>query len=151
MAITPLTGSDWHAEPDRLLLYREVPHLPCTTPQAGKMKKIVGWTSVIDSILVFYSSIYAIRSSLIYSEIAGKARILLGRLRFCGYHCISVPLHRIFLGLTQYLDYCKRLLVSSQKWRVPRQASTICKGPRERVWGTVSLISMLTDWLAITR
>ena len=48
------------------------------TLEMGRRKIAVGWTSINDSILIFYGSIYSIGQTPIYYEIAGNARILLG-------------------------------------------------------------------------
>ena len=52
------------------------------THKAGRIKLPVGWANLGDSILVFYSFIYATGSTAVYYDIIGKARILLGCLRF---------------------------------------------------------------------
>ena len=55
--------------------YGMVPRLSHLLVRPAHWKMLVGWTSVNDSILVFYSCIYAIGSTPVYNEIAGKARI----------------------------------------------------------------------------
>ena len=58
MAVKHKCGIDSHAEPECTQLYGQGTSSVTHTCESGKMKMPVGWTSISDSILVFYSSIY---------------------------------------------------------------------------------------------